>query len=76
MSKDSYNNARELFEKGDFNGARKILQQIKNSKAAPDIKEKTQDMLGKLKTDKVEIIIGSASLLLLTFLYVFFGILR
>ena len=76
MSKEMYLKASELFEKGNFHAAGKTLKELKASKPTGDMAEKTDALLEKLKIDKVEIITGIVAFLLLTFLYVFFGLIR
>jgi len=66
----------EFFEKGNFGNALKSFKDVLKLDPGKELKSKTQSMLTKLSLDKVELGIGLAAFILLSSLYVWFGILR
>jgi len=64
------------FESGNFRLAGKIFKEVLCLNPGEELNGKATEMIGKLKFDHIEFIIGLGSLLLLLSLYLYFGFLK
>lgn len=68
-----YDRGMDLFQQGDYLGARHDFVNALKRQPNRDLEKKCNDMLKKLSMDPVEIAAGIAVLALLIFLFIYFG---